>query len=396
MARHIFKMVWNRKSANALVVLEIFISFLVLFAVVAMTTQFVSYYRTPLGFEYENRWDIGISTGGSGFGDAPADMGMTIERMRVELEVHDQVESVAVAVFGPYESGRSSTQWTDAEIRTHSMRVSLSYLETMGMTLEQGRWFEPSDEHVHWIPTVLSRELAEAAFGSEDPIGQVVIEKDDDGDDEYRVVGVVSTFRRQGEFAPPVNVLFRAAWPADPVRFPRRHLQVELSAGTTAAFEETMMKTLQGVAPSWSFDLQSVEGMRESYVREHMVPIFAVSTVAAFLMVMVALGLMGVLWQNVTQRTRELGLRRAKGATQQNIYRQILSELLIVAGLGIVLGTIVVVQVPILDLAALDVEVFVKALVLSTVSLLSLTALCGLYPAWLATRIRPAEALHYE
>ena len=43
-------------------------------------------------------------------------------------------------------------------------------------------------------------------------------------------------------------------------------------------------------------------------------PLIAVGLVAGFLMLMVALGLLGVLWQNVTQRTREMGLRRAKGA----------------------------------------------------------------------------------
>ena len=156
------------------------------------------------------------------------------------------------------------------------------------------------------------------------------------------------------------------------------------------------MKTLRGVAPAWSFDLQSVEARRESYLREHLAPVFAVSLVAVFLMVMVALGLMGVLWQNVTQRTRELGLRRAKGATQQNIYRQILSELLVVSGLGILLGTAVVAQVPILDFVPLDGDVFATALGLSAFLLLTLTAVCGLYPSWLATRIQPAEALHYE
>ena len=54
--------------------------------------------------------------------------------------------------------------------------------------------------------------------------------------------------------------------------------------------------------------------MRSSAIEFALVPLVGVGLVAAFLMLMVALGLLGVLWQSVTQRTREIGLRRAKGA----------------------------------------------------------------------------------
>ena len=64
----------------------------------------------------------------------------------------------------------------------------------------------------------------------------------------------------------------------------------------------------------------------------------AVGVVAGFLMLMVALGLTGVLWQNVTQRTREIGLRRAKGATARRIHRQILGELLVMTTLALAAG----------------------------------------------------------
>lgn len=402
MARHIFKMVWNRKGANSLVILEIFISFLVVFGVVTTAAQLLSYYRMPLGFDYDNLWDVGIDTGQAFFDGPPPDMGDTIERLRTELLAHDEIEGVAVSVFEPYLSGRSTRDWAGHEGRprvdTEVMQVSPSYLDVLGLHLVAGRWFEPADEHLHWTATVVSEELAKDAFGDEDPLGQVVVEKDEDEgtSQEYRVVGVVSSFRRMGELEPPHNVLFEPLWATGVITFPRRHLQVKLAPGTTAAFEETMMKTLRGVAPGWSFDLQSVEASRETYLRGQLAPLFVITLVAVFLMLMVGLGLVGVLWQNVTQRTRELGLRRAKGATRQNIYHQILGELLMVAGLGVALGTVVVAQVPVLHIAEVEGRVFATSLALSVAILLGLTALCGVYPSWLATRVPPAEALHYE
>ena len=67
-----------------------------------------------------------------------------------------------------------------------------------------------------------------------------------------------------------------------------------------------------------------------------------------------------------------------------------------VAGLGIALGAALVVQIPLLGILPIRGVAFATALAVSTLLLLTLTAICGLYPSWLATRIQPAEALHYE
>jgi putative ABC transport system permease protein len=106
--------------------------------------------------------------------------------------------------------------------------------------------------------------------------------------------------------------------------------------------------------------------------------------------------LVGVLWQNVTQRTREIGLRRAKGATQQHVHAQILGELFVLASIGVFLGFIVVVQFPLLDLIGIEARVFAFGLGVSLVLIYALTLTAGLYPSWLATKVQPAEALHYE
>jgi putative ABC transport system permease protein len=112
---------------------------------------------------------------------------------------------------------------------------------------------------------------------------------------------------------------------------------------------------------------------------------------------MVGLGLTGVLWLNVTQRTKEIGLRRAKGATRRRIYKQILGELFIVTTIGLLVGVLVVVQFPLLDLMGFaSPEVYTASIFISLGLIYLLTTVCGLYPSLLATRVHPAEALHYE
>jgi len=60
MIRHWMRLIWNRKRANFLIMIEIFISFLVLEVVVLIAAQYVYNYRHPLGFSIENVWTINV------------------------------------------------------------------------------------------------------------------------------------------------------------------------------------------------------------------------------------------------------------------------------------------------------------------------------------------------
>ena len=128
-----------------------------------------------------------------------------------------------------------------------------------------------------------------------------------------------------------------------------------------------------------------------------LIGISVVAIVAFFLLLMVALGLLGVLWQNLLQRTREVGLRRAAGASRSAVHRQVLFEQVILTSFGVLLGVIVVVQVPILELVGfIRPQVFAGGLLFAMAAIYLLSTFCALYPGFLASRVQPAEALRYE
>jgi putative ABC transport system permease protein len=110
--------------------------------------------------------------------------------------------------------------------------------------------------------------------------------------------------------------------------------------------------------------------------------------------------LSGVLWQNVTRRTREFGLRRAHGATARAISRQIVAEFLVLTTFAVLAGVVLLAQIPLLpfppDLTLVPRSVFLFGTVLAVAAMYGVTALCAWYPSRLATRVPPAEALHYE
>jgi putative ABC transport system permease protein len=175
------------------------------------------------------------------------------------------------------------------------------------------------------------------------------------------------------------------------------HVGVKLLPGTTAAFEERLVKRMQAVAKDWSFEVQPAIDMREEKFRTTLTPLIAGGIIAGFLLLMVALGLTGVVWQTVTQRTREIGLRRAKGATIPDIRTQILGELAVMATIAVLVGAAIVIQFPLLKLVGdITPGVFAASLAISALCIYLLTLASAWYPSRMATTVPPAEALHYE
>lgn len=397
MIKHLCKLVWNRKRSSFLMIVEIFFSFLVLFAVVTLGAYYVDNYNQPLGYTYENVWNVGIDMNQTSDDYWSPEQVGTVNQLYLTARSLDEVEAIAGALSVPYDfGGRSSGMEVHGKrIETGVNEVTDDFKEVMGLQLVAGRWFEKADDALNWQPVVINQKFSKELFGDEDPVDKR-FEPWSSDNNEIRVIGVVTDFRQGGEYAGLDYYMFERKKLDDPQQRPPRNLLIKVRPGTTAAFEEKLAERLQAVAKDWSFEIQPIVQKRESALKLRLAPVIAAGVVAAFLMIMVGLGLVGVLWQSVTQRTREIGLRRAKGATLQHVYKQILGELFVLTSIGLIIGVIVVVQFPLLDLIGIQTKVFGFGLVISLVLIYALTLAAGLYPSWLATKVQPAEALHYE
>ena len=413
MTRHLLKMVWNRKRANLLIVLEIFISFLVLFSVAVFGINSLINSQMPLGFSWQNVWVIEANP--QTYMWSPyilPEKALQEKYMQVLSTVRsfDQIESMAAAIRVPY-TNYDMVRYYVEDARSFIYQyheASDGFKDVMNLQVVRGRWFESSDDALSWIPVVVNEEFALRAFGTEDPLGRIVqagkmkLRPDRTEDNPYfyfdgRIVGVIKGYRENGKYSSPKPfVIFRRSL-SKPDDDMLPWIAINIKPGTPRSFEEQLLNALNGAAKDWSFQVQSLEDMRESTLGITKTLVTIAVIVAGFLMLMVGFGLLGVLWQSVTQRTSEIGLRRAQGASAADVYRQVLGELFFIATLALIPGILLIVQFPLLNLIGdLKPSVYFYSIVLSIILIYILTLICGLYPGWLATRIRPAEALHHE
>jgi len=397
MLKHLFKLVWNRKRTNFLIILEIFFSFLVLFAVVTLGVFYADNYNHPLGFSCENVWNVELDAKQSSDDYWSPEQAATTQQLFLALKDFEEIEATAAALTPPFvfSSRHSVNLYEGRRVEMDVNEVTDDFKNVLDLQLASGRWFAKEDDAMNWKPVVINQRLSQELFGAEDPIGKSFKPWASDGD--CRVIGVVTDFRKNGEYSQLQNYLFERRNLNDATQRPPRNLLIKVRPGTTVVFEEKLVTKLQAIARDWSFEVQPLAAMRESHLKLYLAILIGFGVVAAFLMLMVGLGLMGVLWQNVTQRTREIGLRRAKGATAGKIHTQILGELLMLTSFGLALGTLIVIQFPLLDLIGfISTKVFLMGLAASLFIIYAIATLCGLYPSFLATKVQPAEALHYE
>ena len=389
MIRHLCKLVWNRKRANALTAFQIFISFLIVFITASIAVDKANNYRRPLGFSYENRWVVNFWRDR----ELPSDSEVEAPSRRQvyqALESFDWIESVAAANGSalPYGGSRHSTTIDEQPVDYGDF--SDEFHAVFELDLVSGRWFSEEDAALDWEPLVITQPLSEALFGREDPLGQRV-EEWKSGKGDARVVGVVSDYRRRGEFSDPrFFVLTRLADDA------YVHFLIKVRPGTPLSAQEQIDRRLEAMAPGYRAEITTLEEDRASSFKLSLIPLFAAGVVSVLVLGMVALSLSGVLWQRTTLRIEEIGLRRALGGSAASIYAQLTGEILVVASVGVIAGLLVIVQFPLLGLLNYTGGIYALSLAFAALVIYGLVVACSLYPGRLACRIQPVEALHYE
>lgn len=394
MIRHLFTLIWNRRRANFLLIAEVFLAFVVLFVVGSMLVYNQQNYRTPLGFGYEHVWRVDLDPGTQ----PQAGRLATVRQVQALLRAMPEVVAVGRTSSNTPFSGStngSPVNTPDEKIIVehtsgHSVEDPLG--EVFELPLAAGRWFDRRDDAAALRPVVISRSLAEQLFPGQSPLGQVVRRIEEN----FRVVGVVEQFRADGDLEEPRPAIFMRVSPQDTTLNEASTLLLRVRPGAGAELERRMSTAILATAKGWNVSITTLPEQRAAQLKRTLTPLVALGLVCGFLILNVALGLFGVLWQTINQRRAELGVRRALGATASAISGQVLGEILVLTTFGLALGLLVAVQFPLLGVLGVAPGVYLLAMVLAVVGLYLLAAACALYPSRLAASIQPAVALREE
>jgi len=399
MIRHLFTLMWNRKRATSLLILEIFLAFVVLFAVGSVGVYNWLNYRTPLGFEYEHVWEVDLNPGDQPGREQFATLQRVLQRLRTTPGVVSAARSGSNTPFAFNDNSdefRAKEGANKPKVGGDFYYVGPELRDVMSLRLVAGRWFDRRDEATAAArrhPMVINELMQARLFpGGESAVGKTI--QDNDNDD-YEVVGVAGSYRASGELSEPMPGVFVYVSPQDTVHS-LFTLLIRVRPGSGAALEKHLSDDIRTGSGGWTSSITSLPEQRLSQLKFRLTLPAILGVVCIFLLLNVALGLFGVLWLNINQRRGELGVRRAMGATGAAISQQVLGEILVLTTFGLALGLLVAMQFPLLGVFNVQAGVYLTAMALAAGGLYLLAAGCALYPSRLAAGIQPAVALREE
>jgi putative ABC transport system permease protein len=393
MLKHLFKLIWNKKKQNFVLMLEILVSFLVIFAVFTMVVYYYKNYRKPLNLAYENVWAIQYQTEERPNGNDS--LMMFHDALRNQLKAMPEIEAVSFTspnIPFAMSSTQNNTEYEGIRATgVNDYTVEDDYGRVLGLTMQAGQWFSKADAGQKYRPVVINETLKDKLFGNKEAVGQLLDKK---SDNPLKVIGVVNDMKDKGDYKPSGLGLYRKAdtgayhW--------MRVMLVKVSPKANTAFEGRLYRSLSGYLKNATIEIEHLSEKRTSMNNFTLVPMIILMIVAGFLVINVALGLFGVLWYNINRRRSEIGLRRAIGATGQSISRQLVSEALVLCTIALIVGCFFAIQFPLLHVFDMETGVYLTAIGLSILFIYVLVMICSFYPGKQAATIYPAVALHED
>jgi putative ABC transport system permease protein len=309
------------------------------------------------------------------------------------------VRTATNTYFLPWQGGGSSTEVRrgDSRHRTQIYSGDLKFFDTLGVRLQEGRNFTQEEYDTYSaddlpdgtiLPAVISQKLADLVYPEGGALGQVL--DDPDGKPAYRVVGIFGPF--YNPYGWPIGD-YAVIYPSRTGSFNGTSFLVRAQPGQATALIPEIEKALLAANNGRNVEVQAIPEIRQGYDSRDRAVVFALNAVMLLLIFVTALGIVGITSFSVAERQRQIGTRRALGATQSDILRHFLLENWMITTIGAVLGLVLAYGlnfglVNLVEGAKLDGWILAAG-----VGLLWATGLAAaLGPALRAARIAPAIA----
>ena len=336
----------SRLAAEAMVTAQVALAVVVLSAAALIGRSLVNLERAPLGFSSSHLLVGELALPAEEF-ESPAKTNVMLDALTTTLRTIPGVLGVSPVVAAPYSgsaawSGHPAAEGQSAEQSSlnpiaNIELVGTDYFATMQIPLLRGRGFTDDDRVGAQPVVIVGQSVAAYYWPDQDPIGKQLAMGADLAH-AATVVGVVADTRyhalreavpsvyfplRQSFFGPsPTMLVIRTSGPA---------------AGVVPALRRTVSASVPGVALA---SVSPFDSFLDAPLAEPRLNAFLLAVFATAAVVLCAIGLFGAMVAMVRQRTRELGVRMALGATAFDLTAMVMRRGLAIAGAGIMLGLV--------------------------------------------------------
>jgi putative ABC transport system permease protein len=273
--------------------------------------------------------------------------------------------------------------------------VDQEYFKTMGIPLLKGRTFTDREETQQSRVTIISDTLARQYFPNENPLGKRITISMKEQNDPCEIIGVVGDVKMKGLDIAARPMVY---WPHAELPYLSMTLLVRTD-GSTAGIAASLEREVRALDKDQPIsDVRTMnEWLADSIARARFATLL-LGIFAVVALMLASLGIYGVMAYSVTQRTNEIGIRMALGATRADVVLLVLKRGLLLAVSGVAIGLIGSVGLTRLLTGLLfGVSVTDPAIFgLVPILLLAIALLAVYLPARRATRVDPLIALRYE
>ncbi len=320
------------------------------------------------------------------------------------LAIKEQCPSVQDVTWETINRGsRPTVKYKGKSLRSSAfVGVPANYPSVVNFTLGSGRYFTESEDAHRMSLVILGQDAAEAMFSNLDPIGKEILIQDH----PFRVIGVLEKSKTglidNGTDTAVIipYQAFRRMMPAQD--WYEITIQARSGLRSNAMDEvESLLRRRRGVKPSEAnnFDLTTADRIIQQLDSiTATIGLIAIAISGVGLLVG-GIGVMNIMLVSVTERTREIGVRKAIGATKRDIVLQFLFEAMTLTGVGGVFGILLAMAISYLIIAlipALPAAVPLWAVITGLTVSVAIGLIFGVWPARKAAQLDPIEALRYE
>ena len=406
-----FEGIWSHKLRSILTMLGIIIGIAAIITIVSTIkgtneqikenligagNNVVSVQRNQNGNQYDLSWS-----------PLPDTVRVISEETRQALEDINGAEEVSLYYSRSYTDGFF---YLDTPFNGNVLGVDRHYFSTYGMQIRAGRGFTEKDYTEFRKVALVDSTAAKSLFSGADPVGREI----EFGSDVYTVVGVIGPAE---EFTPTINSLNDyylyanngsgsiyfpdSLWPAlyqfdepQSVAIKVKNTDVMASVGKKAA---DLLTGSQIIGTDTGFDYRSADMLEQAQQLQNM----SKSTntqliwIASISLLVGGIGVMNIMLVSVTERTSEIGLKKALGAKKKRILLQFLTEAAVLTSIGGIIGVLTGIGLAelISGLMQIPVAISAPAIIIAVVFSTLIGVIFGLLPATKAANLNPIDAL---